>query len=265
MPNKLINVSYDQVPHIVLNNPDLDCYQKIIMIHLYKLLKDKKSIIYSNKKLSINSGISIKTIEKKIKKLIELKFIETTGCTFNRRILLGQIFNNSLSEGCSEIEQFPPTEGAYPLTGGNLPPTGGYTKNNKLRTTTKGASAPVVVISSLIDSQIQKAYAEGNLLHSHIRSLEDILNYCSWAIETRDKQFTVQQRAMGLISLIKAGTLEIDKKWINKKLSKLNEGMSEYQEYFSITTQDIKKGRLPADTRVLDFESWRANNANRLH
>ncbi len=97
MPNKNSNVPYDQIPHIVINNPLLDPYHKIIMVVLFKVLKDKKIIIYTNEKISEKSSIPLRTVERKVKDLIKLGYIESIGKGHNRKILLGILFNNTAS------------------------------------------------------------------------------------------------------------------------------------------------------------------------
>ena len=97
MLNKNSNVPFDQIPHIIINHPDTKPDHKEIMRALYKYLKDKPKIIYSNEKLSINCNIPLRTIERRISELHKMGFILLTGRGFNRRIQLGILFNNTAS------------------------------------------------------------------------------------------------------------------------------------------------------------------------
>ena len=96
MTNKISNVSYDQIPHIVINHPDTNPEHKEIMRALFKVLKDAcRPIIYTNETLSDNCRIPLRTIERRITDLVKMGFINCTGRGYNRRISLGLLFNNS--------------------------------------------------------------------------------------------------------------------------------------------------------------------------
>ena len=85
MANLISNVPYDQVPHIVLNHPETNPDHVCIMIYLYKVLKDKSKIIYTNETLSINCKIPLRTIERRVSELQKMGFIICSGRSYNRR------------------------------------------------------------------------------------------------------------------------------------------------------------------------------------
>lgn len=96
MANKISNVSYDQIPHIVINHPDTNPEHKEIMRALFKVLKDaSRPITYTNETLSENCRIPLRTIERRIVDLVKMGLIHCTGRGYNRRISLGLLFNNS--------------------------------------------------------------------------------------------------------------------------------------------------------------------------
>lgn len=95
MSNIKSNVSFDQIPHIILNHPDTNAHHWAIMVRLYKILKDKHKCIYSNKKLAINTKLSLRTTERRISELVKMGFIICSGYGHNRRISLGLLFNNT--------------------------------------------------------------------------------------------------------------------------------------------------------------------------
>ena len=97
MSNIISNVPYDQAPHIVINHPETNPEHVCIMIHFYKVLKDKTKIVYTNETLSQNCKISLRTIERRIKELQKMGFIRCTGRGYNRRIELGLLFNNTVT------------------------------------------------------------------------------------------------------------------------------------------------------------------------
>jgi DNA-binding MarR family transcriptional regulator len=89
MPNLNCNASYDQIPHIVINHPDTTLEHWGIMCVLYKVLKDKYKIIYTNESLAKACRVSVKTIERRLSELRKMGFIVCTGRGLNRRISLG--------------------------------------------------------------------------------------------------------------------------------------------------------------------------------
>lgn len=92
--NKSCNVSFDQIPHIVMNHPDTTPYHWAIMIALFKVLKDIPKCVYTNETLSKNCKIPLRTVERRISELNKMGLIICTGKGYNRRISLGLIFNN---------------------------------------------------------------------------------------------------------------------------------------------------------------------------
>ena len=108
MANKISNISYDQIPHIVINHPDTSPEHKEIMRALFKVLKDvSKPIIYTNESLSENCRISLRNVERRIPELVKMGFINCTGRGFSRRISLGILFTNSANMAVEENAQPP--------------------------------------------------------------------------------------------------------------------------------------------------------------
>ena len=95
MANKISNVPYDQIPHIVLSHPQTKPDHIVIMTYLFKVLKDETNIVYSNEKLSINSKIPLRTVERRISQLNKMGFIACTGLGRSRRISLGLLLINT--------------------------------------------------------------------------------------------------------------------------------------------------------------------------
>jgi len=137
MANKISNVPYDQIPHVVLNHPQTTPDHIVIMTHLFKVLKDKTKIIYSNDKLSYESRIPLRTVERRISELVEMGFIYCTGLGRSRRISLGLLLINTAQLA---VGKSPPANSESPPakidisnrhTGGhNKPYTKPYTKAN---------------------------------------------------------------------------------------------------------------------------------------
>ena len=99
MANKISNVPYDQIPHIVLKHPETNTDDLSIMTCLFKVLKDKTLQPYSNESLSINSKVPIRTLKRRLKKLEIFGFISVTGFSYARRFSLGILFNT-----CAKID-----------------------------------------------------------------------------------------------------------------------------------------------------------------
>jgi DNA-binding Lrp family transcriptional regulator len=95
MANKNSNVSYDQIPHIVINHPDTNPEHQSIMRALYKVLKDFPQCIYSNKALSEECRIPLRTVERRISELKKMMLINSIGTSYNRRLSLGLLFNTT--------------------------------------------------------------------------------------------------------------------------------------------------------------------------
>ncbi len=93
MANKISNVGFDQIPHLVTNHEKTDPYHYVIMTSLFKVLKDNKYCIYSDEKLSQNTKIPIRTISKKLNDLEEWSFIKREGNGYNRKFYLGIAFD----------------------------------------------------------------------------------------------------------------------------------------------------------------------------
>lgn len=96
MANKISNVSYDQIPHLVLNHPDTNPEHWAIMINLYRVLKDiSYPIVYSNEALSKDCRMSLRNVERRISELNKMMIINVTGRGFQRRIKLGLLFSTT--------------------------------------------------------------------------------------------------------------------------------------------------------------------------
>lgn len=96
MANKLSNVPYDQIPHIVKNHPNTNPEHWAIMIVLFKILKDVSyPIIYSNEQLAIDCRMSLRSIERRLPELNKMMLLNITGRGFQRRIRLGLLFSTT--------------------------------------------------------------------------------------------------------------------------------------------------------------------------
>jgi len=93
MANKISNVNFDQIPHLIVNHPETDPYHFVIMTALFKVLKDNKYCIYSDSKLSENTKIPDRTIRRKLNDLEKWLFIKREGKGYNRRFYLGLAFD----------------------------------------------------------------------------------------------------------------------------------------------------------------------------
>ena len=93
MSNIISNIPYDQIPHIVINHPHTTPEDYSIIICLYKVLKDKEIVTYSNEQLSIDSKVSKRSLQRRLKKLEEFGFIIMTGFSYSRRFKLGLLFS----------------------------------------------------------------------------------------------------------------------------------------------------------------------------
>lgn len=96
MSNKIANVPYDQIPHIVKNHPDTTPEHWAIMIVLFKILKDVPyPIIYSNEQLAADCRMSLRSIERRLPELNKMMLLNITGRGFQRRIRLGLLFSTT--------------------------------------------------------------------------------------------------------------------------------------------------------------------------
>ena len=95
MANKISNVSYDQIPHIVINHPDTNSEHQSIMRALFKVLKDKPYCIYSNEALTTECRIPERTLRRRLDELESWGFINRVGKSYARRFFLGILFNTA--------------------------------------------------------------------------------------------------------------------------------------------------------------------------
>ncbi len=95
MANKITNVSYDQIPHIVINHPHTNPEHKEIMRALYKVLKDKHQCVYSNEALTKECRISERTLRRRLDELESWGFINRIGHSYSRRFSLGLLFSTA--------------------------------------------------------------------------------------------------------------------------------------------------------------------------
>jgi hypothetical protein len=103
MANKISNVSYDQIPHIVINHPDTNPEHKEIMRVLFKILKDKHQCIYSNEALVDACRIPERTLRRRLDELESWGFINRVGKSYARRFSLGLLFNTAAMVAGSKL------------------------------------------------------------------------------------------------------------------------------------------------------------------
>ena len=103
MSNKISNVTYDQLPHIVINHPETDPIHWAIMKCLFRILKDKQWCIYSNEQISIDCRTSERTIRRRLSDLIKWGFIVAKGQSYSRKFSLGILFNTSATVAGSKL------------------------------------------------------------------------------------------------------------------------------------------------------------------
>lgn len=103
MANKISNVSYDQIPHIVVNHPDTNPEHETIMRVLFKVLKDKPQCIYSNESLIEACRIPERTLRRRLDELEAWGFIIRTGKSYARRFSLGLLFTTAAMVAGSKL------------------------------------------------------------------------------------------------------------------------------------------------------------------
>ena len=95
MPNKYSNHIFTQIPNIVLNHPELSSNDKIILVILYDVIKDKGNTKHRNRTISLKAGLSERTVARSLNKLERLGFIVRRGLSFTRQFFLGMAFKLS--------------------------------------------------------------------------------------------------------------------------------------------------------------------------
>lgn len=266
------------------------------------LLTKEKPFIYSNKKLALNTGHSLCSVERAMKKFSELHLISLTGKSCNRRIYKGQYIdfiikklsisstqpsslmdNNSTQPSdsvlCSTILQVnnstqPSNCGELPSNCGELPSVCGIRKEENKKTTTTSASPPsvVVVISKEIDKAILKANDLKPVISEWVHSNEDLLRMCKISIDkprfTKEgRLLSEDEKVRGVIRCISDGKLDTPSEWINKCKSKIASSFIEYQEYKSQAENDKKIDRVSGqnilkDLVILTFHQWNDQRKN---
>ena len=93
MANKISNIGFDQIPHVVMNHPKTDPNHWVIMTALFKILKDNECCTYSDSALAKNTRISDRTIRRKLNDLEEWLFIKRVGNGYSRKFYLGLAFD----------------------------------------------------------------------------------------------------------------------------------------------------------------------------
>lgn len=88
-------LSYDQIPHAVLNYPGITGDHIFIFIRLYKVLKEKEFCTYSNEKISELTNISPSTIKRKLNDLEKWTIISRKGMRQDRKIFIGNLLINN--------------------------------------------------------------------------------------------------------------------------------------------------------------------------
>jgi hypothetical protein len=172
MANKISNIGFDQIPHVVMNHPETDPYHYVIMTALFKILKDNECCTYSNFVLAKNTKIPDRTIRKKLNDLEEWLFIKRVGNGYSRKFYLGlafdieQIkFNSATVAGFKSYNPAPaagfklhnPAAGAVtPAVKGQIPGTSGRQSNRLLKTITKG----IILNSSSTPTPEHPAYTK---------------------------------------------------------------------------------------------------------
>jgi hypothetical protein len=101
--NKISNVSYDQIPHIVINHPETNPEHQSIMRALFKILKDKHQCIYSNEALIEECRIPERTLRRRLDELESWGFINRIGKSYARRFSLGILFNTTAMVAGSKL------------------------------------------------------------------------------------------------------------------------------------------------------------------
>jgi hypothetical protein len=141
MANKISNVSYDQIPHVVKNHPDTNPEHWAIMIVLFKILKDKTQCIYSTEKLALDCRMTLRTTERRLSELKKMMLITTIGTSYNRRISLGLLFTTPAIVADKNSTP-PPKETFQPAkTDSSARHSGGYNKPYNKPSTNEDLSA----------------------------------------------------------------------------------------------------------------------------
>lgn len=94
MPNKISNIPFDQIPHIVLSHPETNPEHWAIMIVLFRMLKDKLFVSPTSSYLVTHCRVPKRTLYRRLDELEVMGFIQRNGEGYRRRFLLGTLFNN---------------------------------------------------------------------------------------------------------------------------------------------------------------------------
>ena len=173
MANKITNVSYDQIPHVVINHPDTNPEHQSIMRALYKILKDKKQCIYSNQALSKECRIPLRTVERRVSELKKMMLINSVGTSYNRRLSLGELFNTSASVTDKNLTPPPNSTSQTAKSDGSDRHGGGYTNPSTNPSTKK-------VIFFDQNYQEYKGLFISNKALGLIKQDERLLSYDEW-------------------------------------------------------------------------------------
>ena len=143
MANKISNIGFDQIPHVVMNHPETDPSHWIIMTALFKILKDNECCTYSDSALAKNTRISDRTIRRKLNDLEEWLFIKRVGNGYSRKFYLGLAFDiEQIKFNPATVAGFklhnPATVAVTSANEGKIPGHSGRQSNRLLKTITKG-------------------------------------------------------------------------------------------------------------------------------
>ena len=178
MANKISNVSYDQIPHVVKNHPDTNPEHWAIMIVLFKILKDKKECIYSTEKLAVDCRMTLRTTERRFSELKKMMLISTVGTSYNRRISLGLLFNTTANVADRNSTPPPKQTSQTAKTGGSDRHGGGYNKPSNKPSTNANLSAHAT--STPKPSQTELNEAQWFLDRPEFKMPEEFIEAAAW-------------------------------------------------------------------------------------
>lgn len=173
MANKISNIGFDQIPHVVMNHPKTDPNHWVIMTALFKILKDNECCTYSDSALAKNTRISDRTICRKLNDLEGWFFIKRVGNGYSRKFYLGLAFNieqiklNSATVAGFKLHNSA-TVAVTSANEGKIHRHSGGQSNNLLKTITKGiirnsssTSTPEHPVYTKEQEELVQAYKHG--------------------------------------------------------------------------------------------------------
>ena len=267
-----LKLPYDQVPHIISKHPSMTNDAEIVFKHLYKILKDKPTCIYSNEALLIASRISRKTLDRCLNLLEKIGAITRSGFKQNRRFGRGLLLNTCVTDTYVTNNNTDKSLNTC-VTDADACVTDTHacvTDAHILRYTSKiltTKTSDVVVISENKDKQLSEIYDRHHhqLESKDIENVRDMLLYCKWYLDKgKSEGIREEGRFNQIIKFMIEGTLLIDPTWAKQiklgKKQKTNECIMVFQEYVSRIHADINLGLIPKDVKILNFEEWKIAN-----